>query len=82
MLLPLDTVKKYCRCGCGKSWKTLPTSKGEYFSETHDPLFKKKLERIFNESLGRRTKGKNPEYLKTFYDDTDLDGKGIWEKDE
>lgn len=30
-------VKKTCKCGCKKTWRALPGSPNEYFSDTHGP---------------------------------------------
>lgn len=28
-------ILKFCKCGCGMTWRALPTSLGEYWSKTH-----------------------------------------------
>lgn len=34
-LYELET--RYCQCGCGATWKSLPSSKSRYCSLSHDP---------------------------------------------
>lgn len=33
----MELVKRYCECGCKKTWMAYPTSQSIYFSVTHMP---------------------------------------------
>lgn len=33
----IELETRVCKCGCGFTWRCLPTSPNRYYSATHDP---------------------------------------------
>lgn len=59
---------KHCKCGCGRSWRALPSSPNEYFSSQHDPEWWNFRDRFPKEDQGRRR-----DYYREFNDDLESD---------